>query len=593
MGSSQSNGRVECMWLPAQSGKTRKCIERIKRRNFFEEADLLGMVEFYDPNKSAFHIIICSNNKALVDQTSARMADEIYPLSESDSDSEDEKASDSKIVGKVFSWRSGTKINKKAGELYGDIIDELVEMVICCAHKKRLTYLYELIERLQKSKIFDKKINVWIDEADASIKLWSRPEWNILEFPKVEKITLISATYDSILKEYKSIRVLPYEETYMSDTYHKLEDSTILREDYLTTDPVIYLEEVFENYPEICTPGTRLFAPGNATVKTHDEIADFLAKKGFVVCVLNGQRKVITGIPGKDDIDLRKFIDFDTPISPGETFEIGKTIANIYISNRLEKHPIAITGNLCLGRGITFQSENFLFNWGVLPHSTNKAEAYQLASRTNGNIKQLKDYAPPKLVMCTRMADQILSHEKIAIHMARLVHERLQKNPDDPGNVTEEDVKDIKNPERACMHVPRVFSMTDAELEEFAKLPTGKGHREKFIRKIVKHHDASFAQKLEKYTCTQTTVPGTENSRKKHITDILAKISEGEKAFMDVKDKSINSCQFYIDTTGKQFIVIIYSGATASVPTNVHNESHSGTCNYTIFGLNCSCRPSP
>ena len=51
MGSSQSNkiqsNKIECMWLPAQSGKTRKCVERIKRRNCFEEEDLLGILELY------------------------------------------------------------------------------------------------------------------------------------------------------------------------------------------------------------------------------------------------------------------------------------------------------------------------------------------------------------------------------------------------------------------------------------------------------------------------------------------------------------------------------------------------------------------
>jgi hypothetical protein len=594
MGSSQSNGRVECMWLPAQSGKTRKCVEKIKQRNGFFEADLLDMVDFFDPNKGAFHVIICSNNKSLVDQTSTRMTDELYSYSESESESESENDAEDFVVDKVYSWRSGTKTNKTGDALYGYIIDDDVEIVVCCAHKKRLTHLYTLIKRLQKSRQFEKKINVWIDEADASIKLWSRPEWNILEFSKVEKITLISATYDSIIKEYKSIRVLPYAETYMEATYHKLEDSNILKEDYLTTDPVIYLEQVFENHPEICVPGTRLFAPGNATVKTHDEVADFLVEKGFVVCILNGQRKEIIGIPGKGVIDLKKYIDFDTPISPGETFEIGKTIASIYVSNGLQKYPIAITGNLCLGRGITFQSEHFLFNWGVLSYSTNKAEAYQLASRTNGNIKQFKDYAPPTLVMSTRMADQILSHEKLAINMARLVHERLQKDPDDDCSITEEDMKDVKNPGRACMHVPRVFKMTDEEFECIEK-KTGE-ERHKLIKILIKKNDQSLWEKLEEYKLEKAAIPEVTNSYKRHITQTLCEIKENKKSMVDIKDKTINSYNVFIDAKEKQFIVVMYSGATPeksrSVPKHsLHqNETHSSNCNYIIFGINCSCK---
>ena len=559
MGSSQS---VECMWLPAQSGKTRKCIEKIKHRNYFEEAELLEMVEMHDPSKIAFHIIISSNNKSLVDQTSTRMMDELYSEQESDSDDDSDgaKVSDAKIVDEVFSWHSGQKENKGVAEVYADIIDDDVKMIICCSNKKRLEYLYALIKRLQNRK-FEKKIHVWIDEADVSIKLWSNPKINILGFPNVERITLISATYDSIIKRYRTIKVIPYAETYMSETYHKLEDSIILKEDYLTNDPVQYLGEVLENYSEICTPGTRLFAPGNVNVVSHDAIAEYLHNKGFVICILNGQQKSII-IPDRGKIDLREFIDFDKPISPGETLEIGKTIASIYWSNSLHKYPFAITGNLCLGRGITFQSEHFMFNWGVLPFSHNKAESYQLAARTNGNIKQFKNYSPPTLIMNSLMAEQILNHEKIAINIARLVYERLKKDPLYDCTVTEEDVKDIKNPERAHMHIPYRFNMTDAEYAEFKAIPkrTKDRKREIFIRNCIKKHDPTLWEKLETYECIQTTEPGTDGSYKKHITNIHIKIDAGEKTFLDIKDKSINSCQFYIDSKQKLFIVLMYSG---------------------------------
>ena len=47
---------------------------------------------------------------------------------------------------------------------------------------------------------------------------------------------------------------------------------------------------------------------------------------------------------------------------------------------------------------------------------------------------------------------------------------------------------------------------------------------------------------------------------KTHITNIHVKIDAGEKTFLDIKDKSINSCQFYIDSKQKLFIVVMYSG---------------------------------
>ena len=67
MGAYQS--RVECMWLPAQSGKTRKCMERIVDLEN-REKELQNLVDLHNTNTTSINIIVCSNNRVLVDQTS-------------------------------------------------------------------------------------------------------------------------------------------------------------------------------------------------------------------------------------------------------------------------------------------------------------------------------------------------------------------------------------------------------------------------------------------------------------------------------------------------------------------------------------------
>ena len=63
-----TNSKCECIWLPGQSGKTRKIQEMIKFT-----AQLNNLELFDDDEPQAIDIFICSNNRTLVQQTSSRM----------------------------------------------------------------------------------------------------------------------------------------------------------------------------------------------------------------------------------------------------------------------------------------------------------------------------------------------------------------------------------------------------------------------------------------------------------------------------------------------------------------------------------------
>ena len=79
--------KVDSIWLPGQSGKTRKIQDEIK---MYKALSKLGGFDKSD----CLHIVICSNNRSLVKQTNSRMKNDLYTKEESDTsttDSEDDE----------------------------------------------------------------------------------------------------------------------------------------------------------------------------------------------------------------------------------------------------------------------------------------------------------------------------------------------------------------------------------------------------------------------------------------------------------------------------------------------------------------------
>jgi hypothetical protein len=279
-----TNSKVECIWRPAQSGKTRTYQQIIK------ENELLSQL-FYDCD-GFVNIVLCSNNKSLVQQTADRHKNDLYDdTSSTDSDGGE---ADARIDGHVFSWFSGTKENGiKPGELAWKICKGEVSMVVCCGHMKRIEYLYELLKELNNAPFFAKKVNIWIDEADESIKKWSKDKVDASKLAVVNSITLISATFDSVVKKYGNIKVKGFEQPH-PEMYVKFTDCNVITDDTAAASSVDYLQAMYEKYETtLCKPGMRLFAPGDVSRESHEKIAEFLCQRGWAVLILNGERKEI------------------------------------------------------------------------------------------------------------------------------------------------------------------------------------------------------------------------------------------------------------------------------------------------------------
>jgi hypothetical protein len=408
MGAEQS--KCKCLYLPAQSGKTRKIEELIKEYK-------LG--ELFDPVD--INIIISANSKLLVEQTKTRMTKDLGTESE-------EGANDACIKGAIFSWTSGTKKNNISSEaLTLEIMNEKIEMVVICAHAKRIQYLLKTLEHLSYQRHFTKKINIWIDEADNSINLWSKYQ-EAIEMSCINQVTLVSATFDAVVAKYKELRVMPYLETH-PDCYVGLRQAIRHENNTVVGSATEYARHIITTRPNLANPGMRAFIPGSNSTASHDAIADLLHKEcGFVVIIINGQRKEIL-VPGKEPIDLTCYLTVQENEIPQE---FNMQLAKLYKENNWSRFPLAITGYMCVQRGVTFQCDSqkyvhdgFLFDYGIIPPNIKcPAEAYQTMARLFGNIGNIPEYKPVEIFTTERSFTRVEKQEETARNIARIVAEQ-------------------------------------------------------------------------------------------------------------------------------------------------------------------------
>jgi hypothetical protein len=400
--------KIEFLWRAAQSGKTRTMKE---------------IIETDEAQAPFLNIVICANIQLQAAQTAARMRDNRRPGETSDSDesvvstSSDEMSGEDRIdANGVFTWMAvGPKVNTL--ELAHRINEGEIRMVVCCSNKVRFGYIKALIKALDKSRNFRTKIKIWIDEADASVKLWSNRDLDFTEFGKVQNVCPVSATFNSVVKQYGRIKVLPFD-TNHPWCYVPLKECVLMSYDG-GLSPEDHVISVLENTPSLCRPGMKLFAPALVERASHDSIEAVLHKFGFAVLVLNGERKEIT-LPNGTRIPVH--LDLSDPTEPMELSVVLPEI--LREKDILARFPFAVTGQMCLGRGITFQGEDFMFNAGILPDLPDPAAAYQCVARMLGNMKQHVGFVVPTVFFSEKMRRMTLAQEQIAIYIAKEVKDR-------------------------------------------------------------------------------------------------------------------------------------------------------------------------
>jgi hypothetical protein len=279
---------------------------------------------------------------------------------------------------------------------------------------------------------------------------------NVAALPLVNHITLVSATFGEVFKHYDSLKVIPYGEgEVMPSVYRRLKDCKLVVEGTGRESAGEYVDAVLTKYPALMAPGMRAFIPGNIGKASHEDLSARLLEKGFAVLILNGDHKEIR-FPNEEDetIDLRPFLTVSDPEKTPDEFN--KNLAKLYVSHRLHRFPLAITGFLCVERGITFQiapaeessraefvfdHNGFLFDYAIVSAIKDRAEAYQAMARVFGNIGGYNGDRVCTIYSDTKTFEKVRDQEETAVHTARLVAERLKRDPEASTEITIDDLE--------------------------------------------------------------------------------------------------------------------------------------------------------
>jgi hypothetical protein len=427
--------KVDGIQLPGQSGKTRKMEDKI--------AEYMTATR-NDDNEDDFNIMITSNSKLLVEQSTTRLDTDLGPdnntelkndIVEEDIASYNSGSEYAVLKNGANTWTSSNK--KTVADIVLGIIEDEISMIVCCANVPRFKKIVAILEHLEKSKHFKGKINIWLDEAHKYINFLLKEDFNrILAFRRVARVCLVSASWDPIDKHFNIPRIT-YQYTH-PEVYRSLHECEwrIIEPDMIDEESSedesgpfdmaigapAYIRKVFDNSELVSfieQPGKHWLISGNSRTITHVAIAKFLIQRGWNGLLLNGKEKVLRFANGDKDIDYTVYNK--RKMEPKDVLE---SLFNDYPV--LHESPFFITGLNCIKEGITFQGSMFMLDGIILPDISSPSDAYQLGCRLNGNLKGLPMYAAyskPLVITSSRMEKKIKKQENIAIYLPRILYE--------------------------------------------------------------------------------------------------------------------------------------------------------------------------
>lgn len=367
-------------WLltkPAQSGKT---LEMIR--------DMIKNIE--RNNKRVMNILICDNSLIQTRQSVVRINK--INLQEYD-----------KIVACEISSNKDSKFKRE--NQFAKEKDSYNVIVMC---SKRLENMELLLSHLK-----DRDIYLYLDEADKIVKDKSKVELikNIERYKNVKNITFTTATpyidsKTSLATLYGDLNLFPVSQN-ISEKYNSLKDMNMKFVKSFGDSNVVYAEEYLKLNP--IKPGEAWLIPSEYRKFTHNQMKQMLFENNFadVVCIINSDTKCFYYKDG----DTQQLGEFATSNS-----EL-KDIMENYIKETNKSNRIVITGNNCIGRGASFQSEFGLKFTGTIfgPKSASPdANAYQMLCR-------MASYCmfdqPQKLIIDEELLNLILPHEDLAFEL--------------------------------------------------------------------------------------------------------------------------------------------------------------------------------
>jgi len=393
--------KLELIVKPTQSGKTFIMLQEISK--------------MLNDDDDTIHFIFCDNQLLQTEQTSNRLNEydglETYISEEGD-------------ISLILS--STSKI-KRYKELTHHICNNL-RTIITCSNKKRVEDINNLINYFSTNKNFsiDYKFSIWIDEIDKNIKLFKKflDIWD--KHIKIERIGLITATPQDVLKTFNIIKILELKESYDREIYQSFADLEFKLLNFNNIDIDTYVQNIIVQFSNLIKEGQVWFIPGEVNITSHYNIKNILIEKEFTVIIINSNSKKIFY-----DNKLEENLENDNNDS------LADFLGELYINKKLNLKKVAITGNLCISRGITINSDKMLITHAIFPTKINNlSNSYQLAGRICGNIKKFKNYKKPTVFCSSKFKNEIIIMENRAKNLAEKAFEKENPKvgPDDYKN---------------------------------------------------------------------------------------------------------------------------------------------------------------
>jgi hypothetical protein len=392
---------------PEQSGKTFVMIHQIIK-DLDEHTD-----------KTVINFIFCDNSLLLVKQTSERVHRDVEPFT----------INDESYV--EFSSRDDGKAQSNSDSIIVKIMMDDIRNVVSCTNGKRVSDISSIINQFNSKPSTHGKFEfkIWLDEADKFTKFIDNTFKPLVDAHNNVRVYCLTATPDALFKKYEHMNVLPIENTTSPD-YHGWEDNhRVILEN--TSNTVGFIHEVLTSHVDeskMCK-GSKWYIPGDTKKKSHQFIRDILVGKGFAVFVVNG-----------DGIALTLPVEGRPHFREDKTEELNQQMMRMHNENGADRFPVAITGNICVGRGISIMSPEFIFDYAILSNCTKKAEASQNAGRTKGNIKSWPNYKPPTVYTTAKFDAIATEWEGKSRRLAELAFEKDEVNP---STVTKAEFKGI------------------------------------------------------------------------------------------------------------------------------------------------------
>jgi len=404
---SEAWDRFTLICKPEQSGKTFIMIKKINEE-----------IHISSPGLTVINLIFCDNNLLLTKQTSNRLGKDIVLPGTQEKYAEFSSRKDGKALGDV-----DTVIGK---------ITNGIQNIVCCTNSTRVRNTPEIIDALNSSPFTKGKLvfKLWLDEADKFSNYISNTFLPLAEKHENVHCFCLTATPGPLFQQFGSMNVEPLMVT-TSPNYHGWEDNKrVLIENELGTTEgfVTQIMEMIREKGE-SLDGTKWFVPADHKKTSHRAVRDILKGRGFAVFTVNGDGIELV-LPGRDD-----------PIGPlPKKDELNKQLINLKKEHCLLNEPIAITGNICVSRGISIMSPEFMFDFGILSSCADPSAASQNAGRLKGNIKGWVGYKPPVVYTTPQFDHVVTEQENLSRKLAGLAFE---KESDKPSSISSEELEEI------------------------------------------------------------------------------------------------------------------------------------------------------